>query len=333
MAMVQQKKTKQANSSSNLLNPHCHLLDTKGLSVEDIQAFLKLANTHKQFLKNNPCNKKQGVLTGQVVVNLFVENSTRTRSSFELAAKYLGAEVLNFDVTTSAFKKGETLLDTLNNLMAMHVDAFVIRHPESGILHGLQSSIQNKACLINAGDGRHEHPSQGLLDTMTMLEVCGELNNKKVVIVGDILHSRVARSNIHILNKLGAKVTLCGPPSLLPSAFSELGVAVEYDLTQALTGADFVMTLRLQLERQESGLISSLNEYIEHYGINHERLKLAQPSVKILHPGPMNRDVEITSALADDLKYSLILEQVNNGVAMRMAIIETLLKKREALLH
>jgi len=287
-----------------------HLVDAYSLTVEEILAVMAEAKALEGI--------KLPLLAGKVMANLFYENSTRTRTSFELAAKYLSAEVVNLDIATSSVQKGENLVDTVETLAAMGVDALVIRHPSSGVCQQLVSHFKNRVSIINAGDGMHEHPSQGLLDLYTMLEKLQTVAGKKIVIVGDILHSRVARSNLHILTKLGAQVHLVGPPSLLPPHIPHI------PLDEALKDADVVMGLRLQLERQASGLIPSLAEYRELYGINSQRLELAKPGVLVMHPGPMNRGIEITSDVADT---SLIQQQVRNGVIVRMAILKLLLQE------
>lgn len=266
--------------------------------------------------------KKVPALVGKSIVTLFYEPSTRTRTSFGLAGKLLGADTINISVETSSVKKGETLIDTAENLQAMGVDAIVLRHPKSGAPHFLASRL--KASVINAGDGRNEHPTQGLLDIFTMREMKGSLKNKKVVIVGDIAHSRVARSNIWGLKLLDAKIIVCGPQTLLPWDIKKMGVEVETDLDKALAGADFINVLRLQLERQAGGLFPSIREYHQLFGITAQRLKKAKPDVVVMHPGPMNRAVEISSEVADG-PFNVILDQVKNGVAVRMALLYLLL--------
>lgn len=284
-----------------------HLVDTHSLTVEEIFEVMAEAKALAGI--------KAPLLAGKVIANLFYENSTRTRTSFELAAKYLSADVVNLDIATSSAQKGESLLDTAETLAAMGVDALVIRHSSSGVCQQLASHFKNRLSIINAGDGMHEHPSQALLDLYTMLEKLQTVAGKKIVIVGDILHSRVARSNLHILTKLGAEVHLVGPPTLCIDP---------EPLEDALEDADVVMCLRLQMERQTSGLIPSLAEYREFYGIDRQKLELAKPNVLVMHPGPMNRGVEITSDVADD---SLIRQQVRNGVIVRMAILKLLLQE------
>ncbi len=299
------------------------LLSTKDLLLEEIDLILDTAKSFSEILTRSV--KKVPTLRGKVIINLFYENSTRTRSSFELAGKYLSGDITNFSVSTSSVKKGETLQDTAQTLIQMGADAVIIRHPHSGIPFQLARFLPENISLINAGDGTNEHPTQALLDLYTMKEISHDLKGKKITILGDILHSRVARSNIWLLQKLGMDIHLCGPSTLLPKSFSDYGVKVHWDYKEALKDADIVMVLRLQIERQSKGLIPSLDEYNRLFGLDHEKLKLAKKDVKVLHPGPMNRGVEITSELADDIKYSLINKQVSNGVAVRMALLYLLI--------
>ncbi|OGR90450.1 MAG: aspartate carbamoyltransferase [Elusimicrobia bacterium RIFCSPHIGHO2_02_FULL_57_9] len=287
------------------------LLGLQELSASEIETILDAAVIFKSS------SKISSALSGSTAAFLFSEPSTRTRSSFEVAARRLGAEVLGFSVASSSLLKGESLLDTLRNLEAMGVDYFILRHEHSGVLESLAPNT--RASLINAGDGAHEHPTQALLDLFTLREKKKTLKGLKVVIVGDILHSRVARSNIHGLKKLGARVTVCGPSALIPGDIEKLGVAASHDLDAALKGADAVNVLRLQLERQNQNLITSLSDYFESYGLTPARLAAA-PGCVVLHPGPINRGVEISSQAADG-PNSLILEQVKNGVAVRMAVL------------
>ncbi|MBI3590535.1 MAG: aspartate carbamoyltransferase catalytic subunit [Candidatus Melainabacteria bacterium] len=300
-----------------------NLLTTRDLLEEEIDLILDTAKSFSEIPTR--AVKKVPALRGKVIINLFYENSTRTRSSFELAGKYLSADITNFSVSTSSIKKGETLQDTAQSLLQMGADAVIIRHPHSGIPFQLAEFLPNSISLINAGDGSNEHPTQALLDLYTMKEAFGSLEKKKIAIVGDILHSRVARSNIWLLQKLGLDIHLCGPPTLLPKSFVDYGVNVHWSLKDAISNADIVMVLRLQMERQNKGLIPSLDEYHRLFGLDHEKIKLAKKDVKVLHPGPMNRGVEITSNLADDPKYSLINRQVSNGVAVRMALLYLLI--------
>ena len=300
-----------------------NLLTTSDLLKEEIDLILDTAKSLSEIPTRQV--KKVPALRGKVVINLFYENSTRTRSSFELAGKYLSADVTNFSVSTSSVKKGETLQDTAQTLIQMGADAVIIRHSHSGVPFQLANFLPSNISLINAGDGTNEHPTQALLDLYTMKEAVGDLEKRKITVLGDILHSRVARSNIWLLQKLGMDIHLCGPPTLLPKSFSDYGVKVHWDLQDAVRDADVIMVLRLQTERQTKGLIPSLDEYHRLFGLDHKKLKLAKPDVKVLHPGPINRGVEITSDLADDPKYSLINKQVSNGVAVRMALLYLLI--------
>ena len=304
-----------------------NLLTTKDLKQEEVALILDTAKSFSEILTRQV--KKVPALRGKVVINLFYENSTRTRSSFELAGKYLSADVTNFSISTSSVKKGETLQDTAQTLIQMGADAVVIRHPHSGIPFQLANYLPANISLINAGDGSNEHPTQALLDLYTMVdEVFGSVENlkgKKITILGDVLHSRVARSNIWLLKKFGIDIHLCGPPTLLPKIFEDYGVSVHWNLDEAIKNSDVIMVLRLQTERQTKGLIPSLDEYHRLFGLTHSRLKLAKENVKVLHPGPMNRGVEITSDLADDAQYSLIASQVSNGVSIRMALLYLLI--------
>lgn len=292
------------------------LLGLEHLSAEEIKFIIKTAKPMKDILLR-PI-KKLPTLRGKSIINLFYENSTRTRTSFETAGKVLGADTTSISVAQSSVQKGESLLDTAKTLQAMHPDVVVIRHSASGAADFLAKNI--KAGIINAGDGQHEHPTQALLDIFTLQEKFGDLAGKKVVIVGDILHSRVARSNVYGLTKLGAEVILVGPPTLLPPELKCLGVKMSYNLDEELPGADAVMALRIQLERQQSGLFPTLREYSMLYGLTEERIAKTGKDTIVLHPGPMNRGVEIDSAVADSA-CSKIEEQVTNGVAVRMALI------------
>lgn len=299
------------------------LLSTRDLLKEEIDLILITAKSFSEILTR--AVKKVPTLRGKVIINLFYENSTRTRSSFELAGKYLSGDVTNFSVSTSSVKKGETLQDTAQTLIQMGADAVIIRHQHSGIPFQLAKLMPENISLINAGDGTNEHPTQALLDLYTIKEVLDTVSGRKIAIVGDILHSRVARSNIWLLQKLGMDIHVCGPPTLLPKSFSDYGVKVHWNLNDAIKDADIVMALRLQMERQSKGLIPSLDEYHRLFGLDHEKIKLAKKNVKLLHPGPINRGVEVTSELADDLNYSLINKQVANGVAVRMALLYLLI--------
>jgi aspartate carbamoyltransferase catalytic subunit len=293
-----------------------HLLGIKQLTKADIELIFTQADHFKEVI-NRPI-KKVPSMRDVTIVNLFFENSTRTRISFELAEKRLNADVLNFTSSSSSVSKGETLIDTVNNILAMKVDMVVMRHPSPGAAMFLQKHIN--ASIINAGDGTHEHPTQALLDAYSIREKVGELEGKKILIVGDILHSRVALSNIYCLQKLGAKVKLCGPPTLMPQNIESLGVEVEYDIKKALQWCDVANVLRIQLERQDIQYFPSLREYSLYYGINQELLNEIGKEIIIMHPGPINRGVEISSEVADG-KNSIILDQVENGVAVRMAVL------------
>ncbi len=293
-----------------------HLLGLEGIERDEVITILDTASKFREIL-DRPV-KKVPTLRGITIVNLFFESSTRTRMSFELAEKRLSADVLNFSASTSSLKKGETLRDTARNIEAMKVDMVVMRHPSPGAPHFLANHIDGS--IINAGDGPHEHPTQALLDLYTMREHVGDLEGKRVTIVGDILHSRVARSDIWGLNALGADVTLCGPSTFMPAEVERLGVTVTHDIEEATVNADIVNILRIQKERQSGGFLPSLREYSALFGINAARLKNMKPDVLIMHPGPINRGVEIAPDVADG-DHSVILEQVTNGVAVRMAML------------
>jgi aspartate carbamoyltransferase catalytic subunit len=294
-----------------------HLLGIKDLTPSDISLLLDTAKQFKDVLQRQV--KKVPSLRDVTIVNLFYENSTRTRISFELAQKRLSADVINFSASGSSVSKGETLLDTVNNILSMKVDMVVMRHSASGAPHFLAKHIP--AAIINAGDGINEHPTQALLDAFSMLEVFGELKGLRVAIIGDIMHSRVAQSNIHLLKKMGAEVIVCGPPTLVPKYLSEtFDVKVEYNVDKVLQWCDVANVLRIQLERQNQVLFSSLREYSLVYGINRERLEKTGRKITIMHPGPINRGVELDSDVADS-DNSIILQQVENGVAVRMAAL------------
>ena len=293
-----------------------HLLGIKYLEPEDIHLIFETTRNFKEVL-NRPI-KKVPSLRDITVANLFFENSTRTRISFELAEKRLSADIVNFSASASSVKKGETLLDTVNNILSMKVDMVVMRHPAPGAHHFLAQHID--ANIINAGDGTHEHPTQALLDAFSMWEKVGDLAGKKIAIFGDILHSRVALSNIFCLNKLGAQVKVCGPPTLIPKYIEKLGVTVEHDLRKTLQWCDVANVLRIQLERQDLKYFPSLREYTLYYGINKPLLDSLDKPIVIMHPGPINRGVEITGDVADS-DHSIILQQVENGVAVRMAVL------------
>ncbi|OGC24458.1 aspartate carbamoyltransferase [candidate division WOR-1 bacterium RIFOXYC2_FULL_37_10] len=303
------------------------LLGLRYLSAEDINLILDTTQSMKEVM-TRPVRKVPALL-GKNIVTLFYEPSTRTRTSFDVAAKNLSANTTNIGLAQSSVKKGETLIDTAKNLEVMGYDGVIIRHKMSGAPHLLAENI--KGAVINAGDGCNEHPTQGLLDMFTMKEKKGDLAGKKVVIVGDIAHSRVARSNIWGLNKLGAKVVVVGPPTLIPIGITEMGCEVSYNLEKAISDADFINVLRIQLERQEEGLFPSVEEYHKLYGITVDRLKKCKPDVVVMHPGPINRGVEISSEVADG-PYNVILEQVTNGVAVRMAVLFLLLSGKKPML-
>jgi aspartate carbamoyltransferase catalytic subunit len=293
-----------------------HLLGIKDLTKEDIELIFQTADNFKEVI-NRPI-KKVPSLRDITVANIFFENSTRTKLSFELAEKRLSADVVNFSSSGSSVSKGETLIDTVNNILAMKVDMVVMRHPKPGAAVFLSKHIN--ANVINAGDGTHEHPTQALLDAFSIREKLGSVEGKKVVIVGDILHSRVALSNIFCLQKLGAEVMVCGPKTLIPKYMNELGVKVEHDLIKALNWCDVANMLRIQLERQDIKYFPSLREYSMLYGLNRTILDGLDKEIVVMHPGPINRGVEITSDVADS-KQSIILDQVENGVAVRMAVL------------
>lgn len=292
------------------------LLGLEELDTKEIELILKTAVPFKELFTRSI--KKVPTLRGKTVVNLFYEPSTRTRASFELAEKRLSADVLNISASTSSVVKGESLIDTGKTIEAMKVDFVVIRHSMAGAPHLLAQKI--KCSVINAGDGAHEHPTQGLLDMFTMKEKKGKLKDLRVIIIGDILHSRVARSNIWGLTKMGARVTVVGPATLIPPEIEKMGVEVSYNLEKVIGQADVIYTLRIQQERQKQHLFPSLREYTELYGINAARLKMIKPKAIIMHPGPMNRGIEISSEAAD-CSRSVITEQVTNGIAIRMAIL------------
>lgn len=293
-----------------------HLLGIKDVTSEDIELIFKTADQFKEVI-NRPI-KKVPSLRDITIANLFFENSTRTRLSFELAEKRLSADVVNFSASSSSVSKGETLIDTVNNILSMKVDMVVMRHPHPGAAQFLSKHIN--ANIVNAGDGTHEHPTQALLDAYSIREHLGDVSGKKVVIVGDILHSRVALSNIFCLQKLGAEVMVCGPSTLIPKHIHTLGVKVEYNLDRALEWCDVANMLRVQHERMDIKYFPSIREYTMQYGVNMERLRKLERQITIMHPGPINRGVEITSEVADS-EQALILQQVENGVAIRMAVL------------
>lgn len=300
-----------------------HLLGIKYITPADIELIFDTALNFKEVI-NRPI-KKVPSLRDITIANLFFENSTRTKLSFELAEKRLSADVVNFSSGSSSVTKGESLLDTVNNILSMKVDMVVMRHPAPGAHFFLANHID--ANIVNAGDGTHEHPTQALLDAFSMKEKIGSLKNKNVLIVGDIMHSRVALSNIFCLQKLGAKVMVCGPPTLIPQHMESLNVKVEYDINKALQWCDVANVLRIQLERQDIKYIPSLREYSQYYGISKTTLDRLDKEIVLMHPGPINRGVELTSDAADS-HHSIILQQVENGVAIRMAVLYLLAAKR-----
>jgi aspartate carbamoyltransferase catalytic subunit len=293
-----------------------HLLDLESLSREEIEGILDTAASFKEVSERS--RKKVPTLQGKVVVNLFFEPSTRTRSSFSLAAKRLSADTIDFTASTSSLTKGESFIDTARNLEAMGADIMIVRHSVSGTPHILAREL--RCSVVNAGDGRHEHPTQGLLDVFTIREAKGRIEGLTVALIGDIAHSRVARSNIWALTKLGAKVIACGPSTLVPRWLERLGVEVAYHLDEILPRADVVNVLRIQFERQQTGLFPSIHEYFALYGMTEERLKRARDDIVILAPGPINRGVELTPGVADG-PHSVVLKQVTNGLAVRMAVL------------
>ena len=307
---------------------HKHLLGIQSLSASDITTVLDTAESFYEISTREV--KKVPTLIGKTIINLFFEPSTRTRSSFELAAKRLSADIVNFNLNASSAAKGETFKDTILNLEAMNPDAIIIRHSCSGASH--YASTFSQSNIINAGDGSHEHPTQALLDAFTMRQEKKDFQNLKVVIVGDILHSRVARSNIFLLRKMGARITLVGPPSLLPEEFKKFGVEIDFNLDHAVKGADVIMMLRIQMERQTKNFFPSIREYRNLYSLSAQRFGRAKKNAIIMHPGPINRGVELTADMADCTK-SVILKQVENGIAVRMAVLYLLLggKDREAI--
>ena len=292
------------------------LLGIRNLSVEEIKLIFDTADKFKEVL-NRPI-KKVPSLRHLTIANVFFENSTRTKLSFELAQKRLSADIINFSSSVSSVKKGESLLDTINNILVMKVDMIVMRHPNPGASHFIAKNID--ASVVNAGDGTHEHPTQALLDSYTIREKLGKIKNKKIAIIGDIAHSRVAISNIYALQKLGAKVMLCGPSTLIPKYISSMGVQIENNIENALKWCDVANVLRIQLERQKDKFFPSLREYSLYYGINKKLLEKINKDIVIMHPGPINRGIELNSDVADS-NNSIILDQVENGVAIRMAVM------------
>jgi aspartate carbamoyltransferase catalytic subunit len=309
-------------AASGFIFPHRHLLGIEGLSRPDIEGLLTLAEEEVQI--SLQVEKKKSSLRGRTQINLFFENSTRTQASFELAGKRLGADVMNMSVANSSVKKGETLIDTAMTLNAMRPDIIIVRHHAAGAVHLLARKVD--CSVVNAGDGAHEHPTQALLDALTIKRNKGRIEGLTVAICGDIMHSRVARSNIICLQALGARVRLVGPPTLMPLGVERYGVEVFTDMKKALEGVDIVMMLRLQRERMNGSYVPSVQEYFHYYGLDREKLAYAKDDALVMHPGPMNRGVEIASDVADGAQ-SLIREQVEMGVAIRMAVLEALARR------
>ena len=318
-----------AESSDNpspLFYRRKHLLGIEGLSRDEIVGLLDLSESYVD--QNRRPDKRAALLQGRTVINLFFETSTRTRTSFELAAKRLGADVINMSVATSAIKKGETLIDTAMTLNAMHPDVLIVRHPDSGAVNLLSQKVD--CAVINGGDGSHEHPTQALLDAVTIRRRRGRIEGLTVAICGDVAHSRVARSNIHLLTTLGARVRVIAPPTLMPGAIERMGVEAFTDMRKGLEGCDIVMMLRLQTERMQGSYVPSIREYFRFFGLDYDKLGAAKPDALIMHPGPMNRGVEIDSEVADDIDRSAIREQVEMGVAVRMACLAALTRSMQS---
>ena len=308
------------DGKDNVYFPHRHLLGIEGLSPEEISILLDRSEGYVE--QNRRADKTTPLLHGRTIINLFFEDSTRTRTSFELAGKRLGGDLINMSVATSSVKKGETLIDTAMTLNAMHPDVLVVRHPHSGAVKLLSEKVN--CAVINGGDGSHEHPTQALLDALTIRRRRGRLSGLLVAICGDILHSRVARSNIHLLNTMGARVRVIAPKTLIPPEIERMGVEVFHNMADGLRDCDIVMMLRLQTERMQGSFVPSVREYFRFYGLDYEKLAVAKDDALIMHPGPMNRGVEIDSELADDITRTAILDQVEMGVAVRQACLEVL---------
>ena len=304
--------------ATDLQPPRRHILGMEGVPKEEIEILLDLSESYID--QNRQDDKKSSILRGRTLINVFFENSTRTRTSFELAGKRLGADVINMSVSSSAIKKGETLIDTAMTLNAMHPDVLTVRHADSGAVQLLSEKVT--CSVLNAGDGSHEHPTQALLDSLMIRRRKQKLEGLVVAICGDIVHSRVARSNIYLLNTMGAKVRLVAPRTLLPEAIENLGVAVHHSMESGIRDADIIMMLRLQTERMQGSYVPSTREYFRFFGLDREKLAIAKPDALIMHPGPMNRGIEIDSELADDINRSVIHEQVEMGVAVRMACLD-----------
>ncbi|MFE3837370.1 aspartate carbamoyltransferase catalytic subunit [Pseudogemmobacter sonorensis] len=303
-----------------------HLLGIEPLSPLEITTILDLADRYVDL--NRRTVKQSDALAGMTQINMFFENSTRTQSSFEIAGKRLGADVMNMNVAQSSVKKGETLIDTAMTLNAMHPDLLVVRHQNSGAVNLLAQKVD--CAVLNAGDGRHEHPTQALLDALTIRRAKGRLQRLTIAICGDVAHSRVARSNLILLGKMENRLRLVGPPTLMPPGFADLGVEVHEDMREGLKDADVVMMLRLQKERMDGGFIPSMREYYHRYGLDAEKLSFARPDAIVMHPGPMNRGVEIDGEIADDINRSVIQDQVEMGVAVRMACMDLLARNLRA---
>lgn len=318
--------TKAFNEGKQHWQLRRHLLDTNDLEVEELRSLVNVAAAAKELI--NHSDAPLTVLDRKTIANVFYENSTRTRSSFEIAARRLGASILNLDVASSSVAKGESIIDTTKTLLSMGVHALIQRHSASGSAIQIARTLGDRLHLINAGDGWNAHPTQALLDYFSMVEVKGSIQGCKIAIVGDLKHSRVARSNIRLLTRLGAQVHTAGPPTLTPVELARMGVTVHTKLEPAIENADFVIVLRIQLERQKQGLIPSIGEYKRLYRVDSARMRLARHDARVLHPGPMNRDIEISDELAEQSERSLINTQVTNGVAVRMAVLYLLLGDR-----
>jgi aspartate carbamoyltransferase catalytic subunit len=318
------KPTEKQQPEAAYRFPHKHLLGIEGLSRSEIELMLDLSDSYVE--QNRRHDKKSDVLRGRTVINLFFEDSTRTRTSFELAGKRLGGDVINMSVSTSSVKKGETLIDTAMTLNAMHPDVLCVRHPHSGAVKLLSEKVN--CAVINGGDGTHEHPTQALLDAQTIRRHKGPIEGLTVAICGDILHSRVARSNILLLSTMGARVRIVAPPTLMPKAIERYGVEIFNNIKDGIADCDIVMMLRLQQERMRGMFVPSIREYFHFFGLTAEKLAFAKPDALVMHPGPMNRGVEIDSELADDIDRSLIREQVEMGVAVRMACFDLLTRNK-----
>ncbi|MFQ5970795.1 MAG: aspartate carbamoyltransferase catalytic subunit [Alphaproteobacteria bacterium] len=304
---------------------HRHLLGIEGLSPDEITLLLDLSEGYAE--RGREAERKLSALRGLTCINLFFESSTRTRTSFELAGKRLGADVINISVATSSIKKGETLIDTAMTLNAMYADVLVVRHPDAGAVKLLSEKVN--CAVINAGDGSHEHPTQALLDALAIRRRKGRLEGLVVALCGDVLHSRVARSNIYLLQTMGARLRIVAPPTLLPPAMERLGVEVFHDMREGLVDCDIVMMLRLQRERMQGTFVPSVREYFRFFGLDYDKLQYAKQDALIMHPGPMNRGVEIDTAVADDIHRSLIRDQVELGVAVRMACLDVLTRETD----